>query len=269
MKPILLLMLCSSTIFYAQRNELSSTNGFANYLSKFSGAANAMHNGSKLSGSVDIAIQTFHFFMVTGIRNKVDSLSFNSNSVKQHYRGFEFFLINRAALDFDSIQNMANNYLTSLQGAPLTLRFMKELFLTKNRIITSDNPRPVVSLQLNTDLRASPYYQRNSPLRIGGSGHLFLTLSSAFTRLEFENNQLKDQGTMYFLPTFGVAILENQLAKSIMPNSQHPLIFSAELKMGFQSDKKSINDTAFIIRYSITDVMGPRLYTGIILSSIK
>lgn len=269
MKQLLLIFSIVPFILTAQRDTIKSEGYFAHFLSAFSGGANAMYTGNKLNGSVDITIQTYHFFMVTGLRSNSDSTLSKTQSVKDQYKGFEFFLINRAALDFDSIQNMANNYLTSLQGAPLTLRFMKEVFLTKNRHSSLLNPRPVISLQVNTDLRASPYYIRNHPLKVGASGHIFLTLSTAFTRLELENNTIIDQGTMYFLPTFGFSILDQQIAKSLIPSSSMPLLFSTELKFGFKSSKKSINDTSFIIRYCLTQVNGPQLYTGILLSSLK
>lgn len=243
-----------------------------NFLSAFAGGVNALYSDQGTRGSIDLSVQTYHYYMITGKRRQQDSLQTRSDSLswKEQYRGFEFFLINRAAMDFDSLQTIANNYITSLQGSPVTIRFTKEYFLTKNRAITPTSLAPVLSLKLTGDLRAIPYGNGTKQVRFGGSTHLFLTLSSQFTRMEFnQTRELIDLGTMYLLPTIGIAIGNPEMMKSVFRERDQQLLVSTECRFGFRSQRKAVNDLSFLFRYTLTDVIGPRFRAGVILSSIR
>lgn len=243
-----------------------------NFLSAFAGGVNALYSNNGTRGSIDLSVQTYHYYMITGKRRQHDSLRMKTDtlSLKDQYRGFEFFLINRAAMDFDSVQTLANNYITSLQGSPVTIRFMKEYFFTKNRVITPTSLAPVLSLKLTGDLRAIPYGSNTKEVKFGGSSHLFLTLSSQFTRMEFnQTRELIDLGTMYLLPTIGLAIGNPEMMKSVFREREQKLLVSTECRFGFRSQRKAINDLSFLFRYTLTDIIGPRFRAGVILSAIR
>lgn len=261
--------LVHATFSIAQSPKQQSEN---NFLSAFAGGVNALYSNNGTKGSIDLSVQTYHYYMITGRRKQNDSLQKRTDtlSIKDEYRGFEFFLINRAAMDFDSVQTVANNYITSLQGSPVTIRFMKEYFISKNRAITATSLAPVLSLKLTGDLRAIPYGNSTKQVKFGGSSHLFLTLSSQFTRMEFnQTRELIDLGTMYLLPTIGIAIGNPELMKSVFREREEKFLVSTECRLGFRSERKAVNDLSFLFRYSITDINGPRFRAGLILSAIR
>lgn len=261
--------LVHATFSVAQSPKQESEN---NFLSAFAGGVNALYSNNGTRGSIDLSVQTYHYYMITGKRKQIDSIQNRSDtlSLKDEYRGFEFFLINRAALDFDSVQTVANNYITSLQGSPVTIRFMKEYFLTKNRSITTTSLAPVLSFKITGDIRAVPYGNAAKQVKFGGSSHLFLTLSSQFTRMEFnQTKELIDLGTMYLLPTIGIAIGNPEMMKTIYKEREQKFLISTECRFGFRSQKKAVNDLSFLFRYSLTDIIGPKFRAGVILSAIR
>jgi hypothetical protein len=266
---------CQS-ISYSQNDSLltqSTPSTFqSNAFKVFTGGINAVYSNDRANGSLDVGVQTYHYFLVTGAKKKTDSLS-QSSSIKMNYRdfkGFEFFLLNRAALNFDTSRSVANDYITSLQSSPLTLRFVKELFLTKQHEITSTNFSPVISIRLIGDSRAIPFQDDRRNLNFGASGHFYVTLSSQFTRLEFNKaGKELDRGTMYFQPSFGIALGTDEMMKSVYVDQQNKPLLSSECRLGFKSSSRTVNDCSFLIRYTISDIVGPKLRAGIILSSIN
>lgn len=242
-----------------------------NTFKQFTGGVNALYNGTETKGGIDLAVQTYHYYLVTG-KAKIDTSTINKKnlSFSEQYRGFEFFLLNRAAVNFDTSGTMASDYLSSLQASPLTIRFVKEIFLTKQRNITSSSYSPVVSIKLTGDSRIVPYNVRTGQINVGTSGNLFVTFSSQFTRLEF-NQQGKeiDRGTMYIQPSVGIAIGNSALMKSVMNDPQDKVMLASECRLGFKSHSKTINDCCLLLRYGLNEFLGPKFRAGLILSSIN
>lgn len=167
----------------------------------FTGGINAIYSNDAAKGGIDLSVQTYHYYLVTGTK-EIDTASKSGNSTKtsfrQQYNGFEFYLLNRAAMNFDTSRSIANDYITSLQASPLTLRFMKEIFLTKQPENTTTSYAPIISIRLISDGRAIPYEDSRSQISFGASGNFYITLSSQFTRLEFDHSGKEmDRGTMY------------------------------------------------------------------------
>lgn len=255
-------------------NESNSRNTVhPNMFRLFTGSVNAIYSNNQTKGGMDLSVQTYHYYLVTGKRKNTDSLPQVKNSqslMQQQYNGFEFFLLNRAALDFDSSNSIANDYITSLQAAPITLRFMKEVFLTKQRMISTTSYAPVVSIKLTGDGRAIPYENTRSQIGMGASGHVYLTFSSQFTRLEFDHvGKEIDRGTMYIQPSFGIALGNSEMMKTVYTDNQNKLLLSSECRLGFKSHAKTVNDCSLLVRYALSDIVGPKLRAGIILSSFN
>jgi len=246
----------------------------SNAFKVFTGGINAVYSNDRANGSIDVGVQTYHYFLVTGSKKRTDTSAQtpNVNTVYNYrdFKGFEFFLLNRAALNFDTSRSIANDYITSLQSSPLTLRFVKELFLTKQHEITSSSYSPVISIRLIGDSRAIPFQDERNQLNFGASGNFYVTLSSQFTRLEFDKSGKElDRGTMYLQPSFGIAVGSNEMMKSIYLDNTNKLLLSSECRLGFKSKNKAVNDCSLLIRYTISDIIGPKLRAGIILSSIN
>lgn len=241
------------------------------------GGINAVYSDEKARGSIDLSVQTYHYFLVTGKRKDSDTIKMNalkgsvSNfNMKDQFKGFDFFLLNRASIDFDTTGSIANDYITSLQASPLTLRFVKEYFLTKQRSITSESYSPVISIRLTGDGRAVPYSDQRSQVGVGASGHFFVTFSTQFTRLEFDQKGKEvDRGTMYFQPSIGFAVGNSQLMKSVYEDQINKVLLSSECRLGFKSHSKTVNDCSLLVRYTPSNVLGPKLRAGIILSSFN
>jgi|GEM_PF-6335501 len=276
------LLLFTVTITAFQSSSFSQTDSLlqqstqgtfqSNAFKVFTGGINAVYSNDRANGSIDVGVQTYHYFLVTGAKKTIDT-TLQAAESKMNYRdfkGFEFFLLNRAALNFDTSRSVANDYITSLQSSPLTLRFVKELFLTKQHEINSSSYSPVISIRLIGDSRAIPFQDERSNLNFGASGHFYVTLSSQFTRLEFDKTGKElDRGTMYFQPSFGIGVGSNEMMKTVYEDQRNKPLLSSECRLGFKSTTRAVNDCSFLIRYTLSDIVGPKLRAGIILSSIN
>lgn len=244
------------------------------YFQAFSGGINAIYNNNQTKGAFDLAVQTCHYFLITGKRAKTDSLHNlylkSGNPINELYKGFHFFILNRAAVNFDSIKAIAVDYITSLRPSPFTFRLQKEMFLTSQHNFSEVDLTPVISILVIGDGRAVPYVNREEQINVGASGHLYLSLSTKFKRIEFDPIGRKiDQGVIYFKPSFGIAYGSNMMMKSVQKTTRNLPILSSECRLGFQSDKRSIKDFSFLLGYTITDIIGPRLRAGVLLTSIN
>jgi len=247
--------------------------GYTSQLFKaFAGSVNAIYNDNQAKGSFDLAVHTYHYFLITGRRSKNDSihqLQVKANKpIKEIYNGIHFSLLNRAAIDFDTLRAIANSYISSLQASPLTLRINKEFFFTKRHDLSPTNYTPVMSLTVLSDGRAIPYGDIANKVTMGVSGHLYLTFSALFKRIEFNSSGKEiDKGTMYFRPSFGMAYGNKEMMKSLSYSRKNEPIFSSQCKLGFYSEKQKVKDFSFLFQYTITNIRGPRIRAGIVLRS--
>lgn len=238
----------------------------------FGGSINSLFNNNQASGSFDLSVQTYHYFLVTSRRFKNDSihreLVEQNKPLQDIYQGVHFYLLNRAAIDFDTLRAIANNYLTSLLASPLTLRIKREVFLTQQHALSPQSLAPVISLLISADARAIPFGDASQKVNIGGSGHLFITLSALFKRIEFDARGAElDNGIMYLHPTFGIAYGTTELMKSVLTRNPKTPVLTSGCRLGFSSEKNKLKDFSFLMQYTLTDILGPKLRAGIILSS--
>lgn len=244
------------------------------YFRVFTGGINALYSQQQSKGSVDLGVQSCHYYLVTGRRFKSDSIHsvmVNRNeSLSKVYRGFHFYLLNRAAVNLDSIRSMASEYFTSLKASPLTVRLRKEIYLTKQRALSLENYAPVISLMLIGDGRAVPFVDQASKVQMGVSSHFYLTFSTLFKRLEFDmRGKTIDQGTIYFKPSIGIGYGTKELMKNISPRKPFEPILSTDWRLGFKSERLSIKDFSFLMSYAISDIIGPKFRAGVLLSAIQ
>ncbi len=272
----LLLITVSVSVIHFSHTQITGGSGDSsktNFFRIFNGGINALYSDETTKGGIDLSVQTYHYYLVSGKRKQVDSLALRSGqefNVNDLYRGFEFFLLNRAAIDVDTTGSMGSDYISSLQPSPLTLRFVKELFLTRNKAITASSYAPVLSIKLTGDSRIIPYNYRTQQINVGASGNFFVTLSTQFTRLEFDHlGKEVDRGTMYIQPSFGIGIGNNELMRSVLISPKDKLILSSECRLGFRSHSKTVNDCCLLVRYALNEIVGPKIRAGLILSSFN
>lgn len=259
----------SDSIYHTSKGNSSGSSLFQN----FGGSINSLFNNNQAFGSFDLSVQTYHYYLITGKRYKTDSihaaLISQGKPVQDLYKGVHFYLLNRAAIDFDTLRAIANNYITSLLASPLTLRIKKEFFLTKQHVVNAHSMGPVISFLLSGDARAIPFGDQEQKVNVGGSGHMFLTFSALFKRIEFDavGNEL-DNGTMYLHPTIGIAYGTKALMTSVLPRNSKDPILTSGFRMGFCSERNKLKDFSLLMQYTLTDIVGPKLRAGIILSSL-
>lgn len=255
------------------RDSVQTSPNTSSIFQRFAGSVNTLYNQNQAFGSFDLSVQSYHYFFVTGRRYKNDSihksLISKKRPLREVYSGLHFFLLNRAAIDFDTLRAIANNYITSLQASPLTLRLRKEIFLTKEHEISTSSYTPVLSFLISGDARAIPYGDVSRRVHVGGSGHLFITFAAMFKRVEFDlSGKEIDKGTMYLKPTFGLAYGTADLMKSVLPRHDKKPIMTSGCRLGFASEQNKLKDFSFLIQYTMSEILGPKLRAGIILTSI-
>lgn len=268
-KHILLIMIpIYSTCKYSLAQNDTIKKQSSTFFKVFAGSLNAIYNQNSANGSFDLAVQSYHYYFITGKASDSTPPKMNKRH-KTPYKGFHFYLLNRAAIDLDTIQAIANNYITSLQASPLTFRLKKEFFLSKNTSFSEANPTPIVSIILTGDGRAIPHGDASNKITVGASAHLFMTLSASINRLEYDPlGKEIDNGTMYLKPTIGIGYGTRELLHSVLVDRKTDPIISSECRIGFKSKQKNVKDFSFLFRYTITKIKGPRIRAGIILSSL-
>jgi len=241
-----------------------------NLLRSFAGSLNALVNENSTGASFDLNLQTYHYFFPLRER-KLDTITVVKSDgkvlygrTKEKYRGIDIYVFNRAAINFDSLKSIANDYITSLQASPLTLRINKQIYLTENKKITENDYNPVVSLIITGDARAIPYGDVSERIKLGASGHLFLTLSTLIKRIEFgDNGEEIDKGTMYIEPSIGVVFGTENMMSTLYADNKNRALLTSELRIGFKSDNLRIKDWGLLLRYTWEDIVGPKFRAGI------
>lgn len=270
---LFLALYCFNSSVISQAQPISRPNAQSNLFQRVAGSANTVHQGNKISGSFDLSVQTYHYFLITGRRTKNDSLHqdllIKKMPIQEVYRGLHFFVFNRAAIDLDRLKSLANNYITSLQSSPLTLRLKKDFFLTKVKKLSPEEYVPVVALQLFSDARAIPYGNVDNKVEIGLSGHLYLGITSHFKRVEFDTKgDAIDRGNFTINPIIGIALANQGLMKTLTSRSVKDPILTSGCRFRFRSDRDSQNDFSLLLQYTLSEIIGPKLRAGFIWSSM-
>ena len=252
----------------------SKTSQNTGLFQSFGGGMNTLFSNGGTSNGFDLSAQAYHYFLVTGKRSKNDSIHTvlvnNKRPLREVYNGFHFYLLSRALLNFDTLQTIANSYITSLLASPFTLRIKREFFLTKQHELSAVNFAPILSLIIKGDGRAIPFGDPGTKLNLGASGHLYISFSALFKRIEMDNlGKEIDRGAMSFTPTIGIAYGTKELMKNVSINRKVEPILTSGCRLGFNSEKSSGKDFSFLVQYTISDIVGPKLRAGVILTSIN
>lgn len=240
------------------------------FFKEFSGGMNFYFQEQPIKTGLDLSAHTYHYFLVTGKKRKPDSLSLTVSGNEQLqtlYRGLDFFVLNRAVIDFQSLKYMANSYFTSLQPSPLTLRLVRSWALGKT-MGTELDFSPAGTLRFLFDTRMIPYQQLNNDILLGLSAHLYLLTETIFKRLEFnERNEIIDQGQMSIRPAFGISLANRELRETLFVDRKQKILLSSECRIAFKSDRDPKKNYAFTLRYNLQKVLGPRISFGLLLTS--
>lgn len=237
------------------------------FFKEFSGGMNFYFQEQPLKTGLDLSAHTYHYFLVTGKKRKPDSLSLTvsgNEQVQTLYRGLDFFVLNRAVIDFQSLKYMANSYFTSLQPSPMTLRLIRSFTLGKKE----SGLGPVSMLRFLFDTRIIPYQQLNNNMILGLSAHLYVLSESLFKRLEFnERSEIIDLGQMSIRPALGISVANGELSKSLFADKKQKILLSSECRIAFKSDRDPKKDYTFTLRYNLLKVLGPRISFALLLTS--
>lgn len=272
MKRTLLLLsmgcaLCTLNNCNCQKDSTSQGN---HLFQGFSGGMNALYSNKQTVGGIDLSIQTYHYYLITGKRDTKQHPRLDSTSIKGKYKGLDLYVLNRTAMNFDSIRSLADEYTTSMQASPLTFRFAREFYLFNSTPTLAASLAPLFYFVVSMDGRLVPYGDRKNRIAMGFSSHCYLTFATRFTTVELnEKGKEINKGTMYFKPSIGFALGGNEMMRSFVLNEEKNHLVSTECRMGFTSSDKSIGDYGLLVRYCITDIRGPKLRAGIVLSSFR
>lgn len=235
--------------------------------SQFSAGLGAVFNGSSKGTSFDLSSLTLRYFIPLGVKNEsVTVVDDNGHTipgaVRSRFRGLDVHLINRAALNTDSLKALANDYITSLQSSPLTFRLSYDGYLTKNQIIDVHHVLPVIKYRFSTDIRAVPYGNKSNTVDFGASYSLFFSILAQLRGIQDEEGVIEDEGTFYFEPSVGLVGGSQSMMETIFTDRRNRALVTSELRMGFLSDKNKIRDFGVIVRYTLADVSGAKFKIG-------
>jgi len=249
-------------------NLLTESDKENTFFNSFSGGIGALYNSTGSGSSIDLSSMTIKYLVIVGVKNdtvniRTEDGTIIPNRLRQRFSSIDLYLINRAAINIDSLNTMANDYLTSLQASPITFRLGYEGYLTKNKEIDVNQMLPVIKYRFTGDIRAVPYSSQLGTAKFGGSSNLYFSILAHFRGLQIDEGEIKDQGTFYIEPSIGFAYGNQELMESVFRDGKSKLLFSTELRFGFISDFNRIRDWGILARYTWEDVVGPNFRIGL------
>lgn len=156
-------------------------------------------------------------------------------------------VLNRTAVSADSLRSLANDYLTSLQPAPVTVRAEYPLHLST---------LPVFNIR--ADLRGVPYADSSRNVRFAPSGHLFVGTALSRSARRVADGRVIDTGEVYFEPTLYLTYGGADLMQSIRPSAGTGMFTGAEVRFGYKSLRNRAFDIGLLGRCAFVDLIGPR-----------
>jgi hypothetical protein len=268
----------SSTIAYTndvakikEVKKLSQEQSGNQFFQNFAGGINTLFNKNGTGISFDLSSYTTHWFIVLGEKKNNITIQRTNGSTDTgeqiNYKGIDIYIINRAAINFDSLKAIANDYLTSLQASPFTLRFDKSFRLTKDTAFSETKASPIAYFKITTDARGVPYSSSGGKVSVGASANLYATLSAKFRTFQINNDgTIGNKGTVYIEPSIGFSYGTDSMMKTVFVDTHNRWLITSELRLGFTSDNNKISDWGFIFRYSFSDIVGPKFRAGIAIS---
>lgn len=253
-----------------RKTEIAFNKTGNNFFENFAGGINTLFSENGTGVSLDLSSYTVHYLIVLKQTQQKIRIKQNGNTykdaVQEKYKGIDFYLINRTSINFDSLKTVANDYISSLQASPLTLRFDKVFYLTKTTEQSETNALPVVTFKQTIDGRGIPYNE-NGKISIGASVNAYSTFSVNLKTVQInDDGTVTNKGSIYFEPSVGFAYGTDSMMRTVFTDAHNKLLVTGELRFGFTSDEKEISDWGFILRYSFSDIIGPRFRAGIAIS---
>lgn len=269
-KKLTLTLLCFSYCIFTFSQDQFHSNSIdaANTFFKFSGGLGALlQSGNGSAGSFDLSSTTLDYFIP--LSYKLDSFQLKDQNGSHlycsryvRYKGVNLQIINRAAINLDSVNVSSNDYISSLEASPLTLRLSHNATLRSQNDLKVNQWLPALSYRISGDVRAIPFTNAEERVKIGTSAHLFISLLSQFKAVGFENNQIIEKGNFYLEPSIGIVRGSDELMCYII-NKHKNIFLVTELKFGFSSSDTEIQDWGFLIRYTWEDLKGPQFRIGL------
>lgn len=152
-------------------------------------------------------------------------------------------VLNRAAVNFDSVSALATDYLTSLQPSPLTLRAEMPFVLPIRGVSF-----PII---LRLDGRGVPYPDTLGNVRLGGSGHLFVG-----TNLTRPAKQGTDSGHVYAEPNLYVTYGGTDLFRAVLGEDNGRSFAGGEIRLGYKSLESRHLDIGVVGRCAFEKLVG-------------
>jgi hypothetical protein len=228
---------------------------------QFAAGFGALFNGSNGGTSLDLSSFTVKYFLILGTKKDTVTVTQDGNATRferEKYKGLDIFLINRTSINIDSIKAFASDYITSLQASPFTFRLAYEGFLTRNKEQTSNQLVPIIKYRFSGDARGIPF-TKDSVLNVGGSINGYFSLLAKLRAIQvLSNGTIQDKGSFYFEPSIGFAVGNGDMMSKVFKDGSKKALLSSELRFGFISETKRVQDWGFLFRYTWENIIGPK-----------
>lgn len=177
-------------------------------------------------------------------------------------RSIKFMILNRASINLDSLEAVANEYVTSLQAAPITARGQYVAYSYADPIDAAGTKMFTTNLVVGGDLRGVPYANESGSVKLGGTVHTFLKVQVETGGAELNTNgDPIDTGTFYVEPAIMIAFGGNGVMKSLLDNDSR-MFAGLDLRAGYKSDVDRFRDFGIVARWTWEKVRGAAFRVG-------
>lgn len=166
-------------------------------------------------------------------------------------KDLRFDIINRGVISFDDIKYSINEYINSIQGSPITLRFSNQVPLDRkrkraNRLLGLKQPEAFFIYGLDLRGLPLPFEEKNTVL--GKSANLILTYANQ-SPLSTMASGIFDQ-KVYFQVSANIAYFDKEIRNKIVIDHDRNLLFSFEAVAGILSNENTLSNlsASFVFR---------------------
>lgn len=190
----------------------------------------------------------------------VDKYTLTRNQ-RSTYIYFDF--ISRAVLALDTLGTAVNEYVNSIEGSPLLLRWTGQCKLYNDRIgqITG-KPEPKFFFNYGLDARLIPVQTGQEITASGGSMSALLGFTGVFPAADV--NDVEDEDNLVVQLTVNNALMSSDVAESLFASTEKRQNFAAsvELRVGLASNVNAARNFNVMLRHNLQEVTGPRTVLG-------
>jgi len=219
-------------------------------------ANNFFELGSRLS-DIRIKLNTKITYSLT----RTDDKYVLTRNQKDRFLYFDF--ISRGVLALDSLSTSVNEYINSLQGAPLSLRLNQQINLSNPlRETISNSPQPSFFLNFAFDARLIPLAVGKEVVGAGGSFHVIPTFTATFPSGRSDEDNESDRFVIQL--SGNLAYMTNNAAEVLFLGQEDVdrTSFSFEARAGLFSEDQPAKNFNFVFRYNSQPVNGTRASVG-------